>query len=79
MCASYHIRMGPVKYSWCEILSDIAEIESRSISCDLEVKTEYYRDQTVGPDLNRVGNNTRQLTHDTVNSKHQAFDKSHNN
>ena len=38
MYVGYHIRIGPVKSLWCQIWPDIAEIESRCISRDLEVK-----------------------------------------
>ena len=37
---SYHIRIGPLMPLLCEIWPDIAEIESRSISLDLDQKVD---------------------------------------
>jgi hypothetical protein len=48
----YHIQIGSMKLPWCQIWPDIAEIESRPISHNLEVKIILFGDLTVHLDEN---------------------------
>ena len=55
---SYHIRIGPLMPLLCEIWPDIAEIESRSISLDLDQKVDYIGPPRLEIYLLSVGNIT---------------------